>query len=255
MASLADDRDAHIAAAERQKAAVAQWAKLIAAALLVALTLRSLVYEPFSIPSKSMLPGLMVGDYLFVAKWPYGYGRYSLPLAPDLFDGRRIGAALPERGDVIVFKTPRDNRTDYIKRVIGLPGDRVAMVSGVVVLNGVPVTRRPITGGDPSPTECGRQGGYRFDLFEERLGGRSYRVLDEVHAVPLDDMPEVIVPAGHVFLLGDNRDDSADSRLSVAEGGVGLVPVANIVGRADFVFLSLDPERHWVRASRIGLAL
>lgn len=243
-------RAAHQARAARQFEKIAAAVRVAGLALLVALGLRAFVVEPFNIPSESMLPTLLAGDYLFVAKWPYGYSRYSLPLAPPLFDGRIAGAA-PRRGDIVVFKTPRDNRTDFIKRVIGLPGDRVRMIGGAIELNGAIVAKVRTTdfilpmapGGSchsAAPVKPAAGGGItcRYPRYLETLGSKTYAVLDEYAGDPPDDTPLVTVPAGHYFVEGDNRDDSADSRLSIAEGGVGMVPAQNLVGRAEVIFFS-----------------
>jgi signal peptidase I len=264
-------RTAHLARATAQKAVLGTVVRLVGTAALLAIGLRALVYEPFNIPSPSMLPRLLVGDYLFVAKWPYGYGRYSFPLGLPLVPGR-IAAALPARGDIIVFKTPRDNRTDFIKRVIGLPGDRVAMQDGVVVLNGRPVGKQ--RRGDvivPARDESCFSGPGRPDFrsrdtagnvicrypaFIETLDtGKSYVVIDQMPGDVHDTTETVIVPAGHVYVLGDNRDDSADSRFSAAEGGVGLVPTGNIIGRADRIFFSVAPVARLSRPATWGPAL
>lgn len=275
-----DARAAHLERAERQKAVAGRGVRLVLVAVLIALGLRSLVYEPFNIPSESMLPRLLIGDYLFVAKWPYGIGRYSLPLGLPLFDGR-IGGSLPKRGDIIVFKTPRDNRTDYIKRIIGLPGDTVAMQNGRIVLNGAITSQRRTADfmvradnagcdsgpGRPNFSFTGTDGGIvcRYPAFIETMpDGRNWVVLDQIVDDVRDTTAPITIPAGHVFVLGDNRDDSADSRFRIDEGGVGLVPIGNIMGRADRIFFSIEPGASllrpgqlasMVRADRIGSPL
>lgn len=273
-------REAHRARADAQFAQLKTGVRTIVAAVLLALGLRSFVYEPFNIPSESMLPTLMVGDYLFVAKWPYGYSRFSLPFGMPLLDGR-VFDTFPQRGDVIVFKSPRDNRTDFIKRVIGLPGDVVRMRGGQVEINGRLLPKRRIAdlvvapagmgdcnSGPGRPDFVTRDAGgrpvCRFPRFAETIGGRDYAVLDQIDGDLRDDTPPLRVPAGSLFVLGDNRDDSADSRLTIAEGGVGLVPATNLIGRATRVFFSVDgsarlsdPASWWtsLRRDRIGTPL
>ncbi|MBV8972313.1 MAG: signal peptidase I [Sphingomonadaceae bacterium] len=248
-------REAHKALAAQQFAHVRAAVAFVFTAIVLAVGLRSFVLEPFNIPSDSMLPTLEAGDYLLVAKWPYGVGPYSMPVFMPV--DRRVGGGLPRRGDVVVFKNPRDNRTDFIKRVIGLPGDRVRMVGGQVELNGALVPK--IAAGTFSlaapDARCRRRPAdpCRYPRFVERIDGRSFATLDEEQGTSVDDTPLVTVPAGHYFVLGDNRDDSADSRLTLAEGGVGMVPAVNLVGRAEIIFFSTAGGT--VRLSRIGTRL
>ena len=213
---------------------LAEIAWTIGLALLLTLVLKVLVFQPFTIPSASMEPNLLEGDYIVVSKFSYGYSRYSAPLALPLFPGRVFGHA-PQRGDVVVFKLPRDGRTDYIKRLIGLPGDRIQMKAGVVYLNGVAVPRGVL----PSVM---MDSGYGFtrsvERFEETLpNGRRYMTYDYGTDGDLDNTQVYVVPAGHYFFLGDNRDNSLDSRVPSAIG-VGFVPAENIVGRAQVILLS-----------------
>lgn len=198
-------------------------------AVLIALAIRTFAFEPFSIPSRSMTPSLLVGDYLFVSKYSYGYSQYSFPFSLPLFDGRVLSDK-PERGDVAVFKLPSDNRTDYIKRVIGLPGDRIQMRDGILHVNGQPVQRqklREVQVGDASVT-----------IYRETLpNGVSHFIRERSDSYPFDDTPVYVVPSDHYFMMGDNRDSSQDSR---ALNHVGYVPFDNFVGRAEFLFFSHD---------------
>lgn len=231
---------------------------LIKLVLIVAI-FRSFIFSPFNIPSESMLPRLQNGDYLLAAKWPYGYSRYSLPFSLPLIPGR-ILASQPERGDVVIFKAPPSNDTDYIKRVIGLPGDQVQMIGGRLHLNGRAIPRQRLADFEvrvSQNTRClsaqfaarGPDGApvCRYPRFRETLpGGRSYEVLD-LGPTPQDDTPPVVVPAGYVFLMGDNRDNSLDSRFPAVEGGgIGLVPQANLVGRASLMMWSTDGGAAWL---------
>jgi len=236
---------------------------------------RSFFAAPFNIPSESMMPRLLVGDYLLVSKWNYGYSRYSLPFSLPIIPGR-ILASTPERGDVVVFKAPPGNDQDYIKRVIGLPGDMIQMSGGQLSINGKPVPKQrvadlvlPVTPNSDCLTQASveiRPGGgtqCRYSRFRETLpGGRSYEVLDTTQNTLGDDTRVFTVPEGHLFLMGDNRDHSADSRFPAAPGGaIGLVPEGNLVGKAWVSVFSTDGSASWLlpwtwftaaRWSRIG---
>lgn len=211
---------------------------VIVQALLLAVVVRIFLYQPFNIPSGSMIPTLLVGDYLFVSKFSYGYSRYSLPWGPNVFDGR-IWGATPERGDVAVFKWPRDNSTDYIKRVVGLPGDRIQIQDGILHINGTAVPRRKIE--DFPLTEANGRISMVPRYIETMPNGVSYEVLDIQDGSNGDNTNEFIVPAGHYFMLGDNRDNSADSRWW-GDRGVGMVPEQNLVGRAEVIFFSVSEQ-------------
>ena len=203
-------------------------------ALVIAAGVRTIAFEPFNIPSSSMVPTLLVGDYLFVSKYAYGYSRHSLPLSPPLFDGR-IFESEPERGDVAVFKWPDDNSTDYIKRMIGLPGDRIQVVGGVLHINGEPVERRRI---EDYVSRDGFGNLRREPQYIETLpNGRSHLIIESGgDTARFDDTRVFVVPAGHYFAMGDNRDNSADSRAFRNS----FVPAENLVGRANFIFFSID---------------
>jgi signal peptidase I len=227
--------------------------------VIVVLLFRSLVFTSFNIPSESMMPRLLVGDYLFAAKWPYGYSRFSLPLELDIGDGR-LFASQPEQGDVVIFKHPIDH-TDYIKRVIGLPGDKVQMVGGVLHLNGVAVKLEKVADyilpirADES---CARarfisreaDGSYacRYPQFRETLPNGVEHMIIDFGPEMADDTAPVIVPEGHLFLMGDNRDNSLDSRFPAEpQRGIGLVPQENLVGRASFMYFSTDGSAEWIK--------
>jgi signal peptidase I len=218
--------------------------KTVVYAVLIALFIRTVAYEPFNIPSGSMVPTLLVGDYLFVSKYSYGYSYHSLPLSPPIFPGR-LFADPPERGDIAVFKLPSDNETDYIKRVIGMPGDRIIVRQGRLYINGRLVQR------DRIENYVDRDSGATFPQFVETLpNGRTHRILEiGGDTAPLDNTREYVVPAGHYFMMGDNRDNSADSRVlrGMDSRWVGYVPAENFVGRAEIIFFSTDGTAGWWR--------
>ena len=209
-------------------------------ALILAFLVRTFLYQPFNIPSGSMKSTLLVGDYLFVSKFSYGYSKYSLPFSPSLFSGR-IWTGTPERGDVAVFKLPTDNSTDYIKRVIGLPGDKIQVIDGVLQINGKPVKREKTK--DFSETDSAGNV-RRVQRYKETLpNGVTYDTLDIYSASFGDNTREYVVPDGHYFMMGDNRDNSTDSRFL---SDVGYVPLENFVGRAEVIFFSIDgSSRFW----------
>ncbi|WP_137125268.1 signal peptidase I [Roseomonas sp. HF4] len=217
--------------------------KTILYAALIAIGIRTVAFEPFNIPSGSMIPSLLVGDYLFVSKYSYGYSRHSMPFSPNLFDGRIFGR-LPERGDVAVFKLPRDGSTDYIKRIVGLPGDRIQVRAGILHINGQAVARElmgPFTVEGDGPRITVRR-------FRETLPGTdgrrgvTHEILEATDDGVFDNTIEFRVPEGHVFAMGDNRDNSLDSR---AQDAVGFIPIENLVGRAEFIFFSVDGSAAW----------
>ncbi|MGH6950764.1 MAG: signal peptidase I [Vitreimonas sp.] len=232
----------------------AETVRTVVYAVLIALVVRTFAIEPFNIPSGSMIPTLLVGDYLFVSKYSYGYSKHSFPFSLGFFSGRIFGSE-PQRGDVAVFKYPGDqgqglNRTDYIKRIIGLPGDRIQVTKGVLHVNGTPVQRQLI--GDARKADNSHY--QKGQLYRETLpNGRSYTVQEYGDDGPADNTPEFLVPAGSYFVMGDNRDDSLDSRTRLMlrdftgtprdRDQLGwYVPSENLVGRAEFIFFSHDPS-------------
>lgn len=229
-----------------------EFVRTIVIAVLIALGIRTFAYEPFNIPSGSMIPTLLVGDFLFVSKLSYGYSRYSLPFSVALIPDRILFSE-PERGDVIVFKKPSDPGTDFIKRLVGLPGDRIQVTGGILHINGDPVGRRRID--DMVATDpFGRP--IRFPRYIETLpNGYEHEIMETRGDRGLSDNTAVYhVPDGYYFMMGDNRDNSVDSR----DPSVGMVPRRNLVGRADILFWAWDTRWswweiwNWPRAIRFG---
>jgi signal peptidase I len=227
--------------------------KTVVYALLIAVVLRILLFQPFTIPSGSMIPNLQVGDYIVVSKYSYGYSRHSIPFSPPIFKGR-IFNTVPHRGDIVVFKDTKDNHTDYVKRLMGLPGDKIQVMAGSVYINGqvLPQTRLPQTATDRL------QGATRaVETFNDVKGGRPH-IIQDLGTTQYDDTEIFYVPPHEYFMMGDNRDNSADSRVPKAEGGVEYVPEENLVGRARIILFSwsegasLFKPWTWVTNARIG---
>ena len=236
-------------------------ARFVAVLFVLAYLLRSFIAAPFYIPTPSMLPRMLIGDYLLVAKWPYGYTRHSFPFGLLSFDGRFLGGT-PDRGDIIIFRFPGKNE-DYVKRLIGLPGDQIQVRGGTLYINGdaVPKIRIadflvPITPNSPCPAgrplvrplrDTSGRHVCSYPRFRETLpNGRSYEVLDQGRSF-LDDTPPYLVPEGHYFMMGDNRDDSEDSRVPRAVGGVDMLPEDHLIGRAMITFFSTDGSASWLK--------
>jgi signal peptidase I len=227
-----------------------EFIKTIVIAGALALGFRSLLFEPFNIPSGSMIPTLLVGDYLFVSKYSYGYSRYSFPFGMAPFDGR-VFETSPERGDVAVFRQPQNESVAFIKRIVGLPGDRIQVTDGVLRINDVAVNR--VRKGFATASD-----GYnviRFAVYQETLpNGKSYLIQERSDDDVLDNTNVFLVPEGHYFMMGDNRDNSRDSRTT----SVGMVPAENLIGRAERLFFSHNSSAHlweiwkWPFAIRYG---
>jgi len=211
-------------------------------AFLLAIAFRSFAFEPFHIPSGSMKSTLLVGDYLFVSKYSYGYSRYSFPFGLPLFKGRVLEFQKPQRGDVVVFREPSHPRVDFIKRIIGLPGDRIQLKDGIVYINDVALKRQPLDefADDEDPNHVNS-----IPRFTETLpDGKVITILKELHPLTPEgnNTPIYEVPPNYYFMMGDNRDHSYDSRFA---SGVGYVPEENIVGRAEMIFFSVDGSFEW----------
>jgi signal peptidase I len=230
---MSTTQDTAAAPEETFTAQAIEFAKTIGAALLIALVLRVALFEPFTIPSDSMEPGLQTGDYIVVSKWDYGWSRHSIPLGLPLFKGRVLAAHGPRRGDVVVFKLPRDPKETWIKRVIGLPGDRVRVQGGTVFVNEKLILQSDAgLTQDPGAPEVTVQ-----RRIEHRPDGRAYVTFDRGPGHEGDDTGTYLVPEGHYLMMGDNRDNSLDGRWP-GSVGVGYVPAENLVGQARIVMLS-----------------
>jgi signal peptidase I len=212
--------------------------RTVLSALIIALVIRTFAYEPFNIPSSSMVPSLLVGDFLFVSKFSYGYGSQGTFLGLIPFSGR-LGWGEPHRGDVVVFKLPRDPSIDYIKRLIGMPGDTIQMRQGILYINGTPVERDRLE--KPVPEPDGHPPANATDYLEHLPDGPTHVIRKLGDDQPLDNTDVFTVPAHEYFFMGDNRDNSLDSRTT----NVGFVPEENLVGKAEFIFFSIEEGTHF----------
>ena len=213
--------------------------KTLVYAVIIAVLIRTFLFEPFKIPSGSMYPTLYVGDFLFVSKYTYGYSKHSFPFSIPLFEGR-IWEDMPQRGDVVIFKYPQDNRTDFIKRVIGLPKDKIKLKEGRLYINGELLPREEI---EDFVVRDNKGNADRYHQYVETLpNGVKHNILEVSDKEIEDNLEELTVPEGYLFVMGDNRDRSDDSRVSV-----GFVPLENLVGKARFLFFSQNPEEAWYK--------
>ena len=231
---MANDADIRNKGGKKDEGGFLETVKVVVQALLIALVIRTLLFQPFNIPSGSLIPTLLIGDYLFVSKYTYGYSKHSIPFSPPLFNGR-IWAAEPKRGDIAVFKLPSDNSTDYIKRVIGLPGDRIQMIDGILHINNTAVKRERVA--DFITTDAWGRTTPAIQYRETLPNGVSHLIIErEGDTGTFDNTGVFLVPPGHFFMMGDNRDNSLDSR----DRSVGFVPFENFVGRAEIIFFSIE---------------
>ena len=205
-------------------------------AIFIALLIRSFIFEPFNIPSGSMKPNLLVGDFIFVSKYSYGFSKHSLPFSIPLIPGK-IFSNTPERGDVVVFKTPENNRTDYIKRVIGLPGDKIEIKNGIIFINGSEILRKKLNDFIDTDNKTSNK---RVRMYNEYFFNKEINILDITDNGIADNTQLFNVPENHFFVMGDNRDNSQDSRFIST---VGFIPYENLVGKAQFIFFSLENAR------------